>query len=492
MPAAIERAHAVGGSIQLCLATSFTCPFDGPVDPDRVVEIACDPRTDGAADIVVADTLGQAVPGQVSSLVARLAAESPDRRIVYHGHDTWGLGVANSLAAIDAGATVVDGALAGLGGCPFAPGASGNTASEDLLFATRPSWLDPEVFGSLVRSVRTSSPNWTNRTGRVPGRAPAPRPRPSTGCSGDPHPDRPRQLQGTYTAVEVADAIASGVESAGHTAIRMPVADGGEGTLDALAGPLGLARIEVEAVNPWRAPCRGLLGMSSDGTAVVELATASGITTPHDGPRDAVIADTYGTGMVMAEAVRRGARHIVVAAGGSATTDGGAGAIAAIDERGGLGEARVTVLSDVTTRYTDAARIFGPQKGADAAAVALLTRRLEETALTLPRDPREVDGSGAAGGFSGGMWSRFGAELRSGADFVLDAVASTTPCAPPISWWSARDGSTASRGQARSSQCSSRAAATFRWSRWSVRSATISATTASGSPRSLSRPMRRR
>ncbi|SED38129.1 hydroxymethylglutaryl-CoA lyase [Rhodococcus pyridinivorans] len=151
MPAAIERAHAVGGGIQLCLATAFTCPFDGPVDPDRVVEIACDPRTDGAADIVVADTLGQAVPGQVSSLVARLAAESPDRRIVYHGHDTWGLGVANSLAAIDAGATVVDGALAGLGGCPFAPGASGNTASEDLLFATRPSWLDPEVFGALVR-----------------------------------------------------------------------------------------------------------------------------------------------------------------------------------------------------------------------------------------------------------------------------------------------------------------------------------------------------
>ncbi|WP_167352113.1 glycerate kinase, partial [Rhodococcus gordoniae] len=75
----------------------------------------------------------------------------------------------------------------------------------------------------------------------------------------------PDSFKGTYTAVEVADAIASGVESAGHTAIRMPVADGGEGTLDALAEPLGLARIEVETVNPWRAPCRGLLGMSPDG-----------------------------------------------------------------------------------------------------------------------------------------------------------------------------------------------------------------------------------
>nr|WP_206039824.1 hydroxymethylglutaryl-CoA lyase [Rhodococcus sp. HNM0563] len=151
MPAAVELAHDAGGSIQLCLATSFTCPFDGPIDPDRVLEIACDPRADGSADIVVADTLGQAVPQQVSALVSRIRAESPDRRIVYHGHDTWGLGVANSLAAAEAGASVVDGALGGLGGCPFAPGASGNTASEDLLFATRPSWLSPEVFADIVR-----------------------------------------------------------------------------------------------------------------------------------------------------------------------------------------------------------------------------------------------------------------------------------------------------------------------------------------------------
>jgi hydroxymethylglutaryl-CoA lyase len=69
---------------------------------------------------------------------------------VYHGHDTWGLGVANTLAAIQAGAAMVDGALGGLGGCPFAPGASGNTSSEDILFATRPEWLTTEKFGDLV------------------------------------------------------------------------------------------------------------------------------------------------------------------------------------------------------------------------------------------------------------------------------------------------------------------------------------------------------
>ncbi|MHA4851664.1 hydroxymethylglutaryl-CoA lyase [Rhodococcus sp. MSC1_016] len=150
MPAAIELAQQVGGSIQLCIATSFTCPFEGRVPEQRVIDIANDPRAHGAVDVVVCDTLGQAVPAEVYSLVSRVRLETPQRGIVFHGHDTWGLGVANSLAAVAAGAMTVDGALGGLGGCPFAPGASGNTASEDLLFATRPDWLNPSVFGSLV------------------------------------------------------------------------------------------------------------------------------------------------------------------------------------------------------------------------------------------------------------------------------------------------------------------------------------------------------
>ncbi len=154
----------------------------------------------------------------------------------------------------------------------------------------------------------------------------------------------------------------------------------------------------------------------------MEIAAASGITTPHDGPRDPVTADTYGTGMLIAAAVRRGARRIVVAAGGSATTDGGLGAISAIEDGGGLGDASITVLTDVTTRYVDAARVFAPQKGADPATVDKLTRRLAETARHLPRDPASVDGNGAAGGFSGGMWAQYGAELRSGAEHVLDAA----------------------------------------------------------------------
>ena len=115
-----------------------------------MIGIAADPRTDGADDIVVCDTIGQAVPTQVADLILAVRDRTPERRIVFHGHDTWGLGVANTLAAIDAGAAMVDGSLGGLGGCPFAPGASGNTSTEDLLFATRPDWFTPTSLASMV------------------------------------------------------------------------------------------------------------------------------------------------------------------------------------------------------------------------------------------------------------------------------------------------------------------------------------------------------
>lgn len=150
LPEAISITWGVEGRIQLCLATSFTCPFAGQVDPEKVLAIANDPRAEGCEDIVICDTLGQAVPAQVAELITRVRTTTPARRIVFHGHDTWGLGVANTLAAISAGALLVDGALGGLGGCPFAPGASGNTSSEDILFATQPEWLDPTAFAELV------------------------------------------------------------------------------------------------------------------------------------------------------------------------------------------------------------------------------------------------------------------------------------------------------------------------------------------------------
>lgn len=151
MPDALAAADEAGATVQLCIATSFTCPFEGTVPLERFARIVSDPRTEGAVDVVVADTLGQAHPAWVSERIALVARERPGLGIVFHGHDTWGLGAANAVAAVDAGATVVDGALGGLGGCPFAPGASGNTATEDLALALRPDWFTPGAFAGLVR-----------------------------------------------------------------------------------------------------------------------------------------------------------------------------------------------------------------------------------------------------------------------------------------------------------------------------------------------------
>ena len=133
--------------------------------------------------------------------------------------------------------------------------------------------------------------------------------------------------------------------------------------------------------------------------------------------RDAEAATSAGTGQLIAAAIAAGAAHVLVAAGGSATTDGGRGAIEAIAGAGGLGRARITVLCDVRTPFEQAASVFGPQKGADAAAVARLERRLAAFGL-----PRGVPMTGAAGGLAGGLWATFGAELVAGAPFVLDAL----------------------------------------------------------------------
>jgi glycerate kinase len=232
----------------------------------------------------------------------------------------------------------------------------------------------------------------------------------------------PDSFKGTYTAAEVAAAIAAGVHDGGRSATELPVADGGEGTFDALCRSLRTVPVTVDVVNSWGEPLQATIGLAADGTAVVEVAQASGLTAARNSPADALSANTYGTGIMVAAAVNAGATHILVAAGGSSTTDGGAGAVQAIKENGGLRAARITVLSDVTTTFLDAARVFGPQKGADPAAVRLLEDRLAALATSYPRNPAGVPRTGAAGGLSGGLWAHFGADLVSGADAVLDAA----------------------------------------------------------------------
>jgi glycerate kinase len=124
----------------------------------------------------------------------------------------------------------------------------------------------------------------------------------------------------------------------------------------------------------------------------------------------------------MLAATAGGAEVVFVAAGGSATTDGGEGALEAIAEGGGLGGAQVVVLCDVRIAWEESAPMFAPQKGASPEAVERLSARLERLAARLPRDPRGVPFTGAAGGLAGGLWAAHGARLESGAAFVLDAV----------------------------------------------------------------------
>ena len=154
----------------------------------------------------------------------------------------------------------------------------------------------------------------------------------------------------------------------------------------------------------------------------METATASGLGLVAEDERDAWAASTYGTGELIAAAAAAGAQVIVVAVGGSATTDGGAGALEAIEEAGGLGGARLVVLCDVRTPFEDAPKVFGPQKGADPAMVRRLERRLDELAGRWSRDPRGVPMTGCAGGLSGGLWAAHGAVLEPGAPWVLDAL----------------------------------------------------------------------
>jgi glycerate kinase len=231
----------------------------------------------------------------------------------------------------------------------------------------------------------------------------------------------PDKFRGTLTASEAAAAFAAGLREAGLTDLEeLPLADGGEGTLDVVLAHGGERR-ESLVTGPGGRPVPAEWGLLPDGTAVLELARASGLALVA-GANDPVAATTRGTGELIAIAAEAGASRVLLGVGGSATTDGGRGAIEAL---GWALPVPVMVACDVTTRFVDAARVFGPQKGATAEQVELLTRRLERLA-DLYRERTGVDvtslpGSGAAGGIAGGL-AALGAELRPGFGVVADAV----------------------------------------------------------------------
>jgi glycerate 2-kinase len=232
----------------------------------------------------------------------------------------------------------------------------------------------------------------------------------------------PDAFRGTARASVIAEAVAEAATGAGWTCDQAPVSDGGEGFCAVMGGarrvawahdPLG-RRVRAE----WR---------SGDGAdAVVETALASGLELVGgaDG-NDPVAASTRGTGELIAAAVNAGARRVLVGMGGSATTDGGWGALEVLEPHSRLGGVELVVACDVTTRFLDAAAVFAPQKGASPAQVTLLTRRLERLAqLYQDRfgvDVTGLDGSGAAGGLAGGL-AAVGAILVPGFEVVADAL----------------------------------------------------------------------
>ena len=234
----------------------------------------------------------------------------------------------------------------------------------------------------------------------------------------------PDRFRGTASAAEVAAAVARAVAAAGGSCDAAPVADGGEGTLEALGGSVRMTTVR----GPLGAPVAAEWRMQHDGAAVVEMARASGLTLVG-GPagNDPLRASSAGTGELIAAALDAGARRVVVGAGGSASTDGGLAALTALNPLRRLhAGVEVVVACDVETLFVDAAEIFAPQKGATPAQVALLRRRLERLAQIYVRDygidVREEPGSGAAGGLAGGLGAA-GALLVPGFDLVADALA---------------------------------------------------------------------
>lgn len=231
----------------------------------------------------------------------------------------------------------------------------------------------------------------------------------------------PDKFRGTATAAEVARAVAGVGVAHGWDSTALPLADGGEGTLDVLGGPNRSLVVAGPLGQPLKVPWR------FDGhTAVIEMALASGLDV-MGGPdeNDPVRASTVGTGQLLAEAVRLGARKVIVAAGGSATTDGGAGCLEIVAPVLPGSGVELVVACDVRSHFTDAARLFGPQKGANRSEVLLLETRLHRLAdryeSCFEVDVRSVPGAGAAGGLAGALLA-LGARLVSGFDLIARHV----------------------------------------------------------------------
>ncbi len=232
----------------------------------------------------------------------------------------------------------------------------------------------------------------------------------------------PDKYRGTATAGVAAQAISDGFPKSLSDPVLIPLADGGEGTLDALGGS--------NRVSPVTGPLGDVVSARwriAGGQAVIEMAEASGLLLAG-GPseNDPLSATTSGTGELISEAKASGARRIIIGVGGSASTDGGLGAIRAMEPLVRFAGVDLLVACDVETRFLDAPAVFGPQKGASKLQIQLLERRLQRLSEIYVEeygiDVTALQRSGAAGGLAGGL-AAVGAELVRGFDLIAEEVA---------------------------------------------------------------------
>ena len=270
----------------------------------------------------------------------------------------------------------------------------------------------------------------------------------------------PNAFKGSLSALDAAEAIAEGVRAAAADAelVLVPIADGGDGTVDALVAATHGERRTLRVRGPLGDPVDADYGLIDGGsTAVIEMAKAAGLALVPPPKRDPRVTTTYGVGELMRHAYHEGARHFIVGIGGSATNDGGAGMAQALgyhllDEKGhelppgGLAlkrlagidvggvdvnwkEAEVEVACDVTNPLagpSGASAVYGPQKGATPEMVTELDAALEHLAEIIRRDlgvdVERLPGGGAAGGLGAGLVAFTGARLRPGAEMVMEAL----------------------------------------------------------------------
>ena len=270
----------------------------------------------------------------------------------------------------------------------------------------------------------------------------------------------PDKFKGSLTALEAAEAMARGLSRVDPCAEidRVPMADGGEGTVAALVAATGGSYRTVTVTGPLGELVAASFGLLGDGrTAVLEMASASGLWLVPPTLRDPLRATTRGTGQLLLAALEAGARRVIVGIGGSATNDGGAGLGQALGfrlldthgrelEPGGgeldrlariertdqvavLGSATIAVACDVSNPLCGprgASAVYGPQKGATPEMVARLDRNLGHFADIVARDldvaVRDIPGSGAAGGLGGGLVAFAGGRLEGGVNLVIEAV----------------------------------------------------------------------